>query len=75
MSYMDSVWYNSFGAVINAISGVLYEFLRCVGGFSTAFELIFSLTIVYFVVVRLVPSSGSAGSDKVRKSSSKEVKK
>ena len=72
---MDAIWANSFGAVINAVSGVLYEFLRCVGAYSAAFELVFSLTIVYFVVVRLVPSSGSAGSDKVRKSSSKEVKK
>lgn len=72
---MEQVWYGSFTAVINGISGVLYEFLRCIGAFSAAFELIFSLTIVYFVVIRLVPSSGSAGSDKVRKSSSKEVKK
>lgn len=72
---MDAIWANSFGAVINAVSGVLYEFLRCVGAFDSAFQLIFSLTIVYFVVVRLVPSSGSAGSDRVRKSSSKEVKK
>lgn len=69
---MDYIWTSSFNAVMQGVAGMFNQFLRFENAFNMAFDLVFALVMVYFVVKRLLPLSFGSGSDKVRKPRKKD---